>query len=542
MSMKKLVFFIFSLIYLSSFAQEDAWVFLADKPNAATFLANPLTMLSQRSLGRRTKQNIALDNKDVPLHTAYYNQVVNATGITVLAKSKWLNAIHVQGTEADIKALKTDFTFVASIEFADRSLNTGGKTSDVKPRESHQNKFEETLTDFDYGSASNQITMLHGDFLHQQGFTGNGMQIAILDAGFPNVDTNPAFQRLRDNNQIIGGYNFVNRNTNFYSRNSHGAHVLSNIGGYLENEYVGTAPDAKFYLFITEDNSQEAPIEESLWVEAAERADSLGVDVINTSLGYTTFDKASYNHTYADMNGSTTFITRGAEIGASRGMILVNSAGNSGSSAWHYVGAPADAISVLSVGAVNSSSVLASFSSRGPTADNRIKPDVMAQGAGAAIVNYSSGNVSSANGTSFSSPILTGVIACFWQAYPTKTAEEIKTIIKESSDRFNNPDNDYGYGIPNFETAFNTLRLESFTSDELYVNIYPNPVKDVINLSIVGAFSDYSITIYSILGKKVYQENELLSSKINISKLHRGIYLLKIQRGNLQRTIKMIKK
>ncbi len=540
--MKKILFFIVFCISLQLFSQEDAWVFLSDKPNAATFLANPLTMLSQRSLDRRTRQAITLDQKDVPVESTYYTQIKNATGITVLAKSKWLNAIHVQGTQADIDALKTDFTFVTSIEFANNSLNTGRKISSIKPVENHQNKFAETNTDFNYGDASNQITMLHGDYLHQQGFTGTGMQIAIIDAGFPNVNTNPAFQRLRDNNQVLGGYDFVHRNTNFYTGNSHGAHVLSDIGGYLENQFVGTAPDAKFYLFITEDGSQEAPIEESLWVEAAERADSLGVDVINTSLGYTTFDNASYNYTYADMDGNTAFISRGAEIGASRGMILVNAAGNSGSSTWHYIGAPADAAGVLSIGAVDASRNVASFSSRGPTSDNRVKPDVMAQGAAAFVVNYQSGTPSTSNGTSFASPIMAGVVACFWQAYPNKTAIEIKNAIRSSSDKFNNPDDDYGYGIPNFETAYNTLNSDEYLSVRLSVKISPNPVKNTINLtSLKGSIADYGVTIYSVLGKKLYQQKILSSKKINISSFDKGMYILQISKGNKQKTIKLIK-
>ena len=325
-------------------AQEDAWVYLKNKPNAATFIATPLTMLSQRALDRRTKQDIAIDSKDVPLDATYYLQIKNATGITVLAKSKWMNAIHVQGTQTAINNLKTTFSFVDTIEFANRALNAKGvvlqEVTEVKKR----NKFAEISTTFNYGNATNQIEMLKGDFLHQQGFTGTGMHIAVIDAGFPNVNTLAAFKRLRDNNQILGGYDFVNRSTDFYTGHNHGAKVLSDIGAYVENEFVGTAPDASFYLFRTEDASKETPLEETLWVEAAERADSLGVDVINTSLGYTTFDNPNYNYSYADMDGKTTFISRGAEIGVSRGMILVNSAGNEGNDPWKYMGAPSDAV------------------------------------------------------------------------------------------------------------------------------------------------------------------------------------------------------
>ena len=275
------------------------------------------------------------------------------------------------------------------------------------------------------------------------------MHIAVIDAGFPGVNTLSAFSRIRTNNKILGGYDFVNRNINFYTGDSHGTSVLSTIAGFVADQFVGTAPDASFYLFITEDNTKETPLEESLWVEAAERADSLGVDIINTSLGYYTFDNPKHDYTYADMNGNKTFISRGAEIGFSRGMILVNAAGNEGAVAWKYIIAPADAKSVLAVGAVNASKVIASFSSFGPTADDRVKPDVLAHGQDVFVIN-AAGNIATSNGTSFASPVMAGVVACFWQKNPTKTNKEIIQIIKESAHLYNNPSPQYGYGIPKF--------------------------------------------------------------------------------------------
>ena len=335
--MKKLFPLFVFLISLQLFSQEDAWVYLKDKPNSATFLAAPLTMLSQRSLDRRTRQNIALDIKDVPVETSFYNQIKNTSGITVLAKSKWLNAIHVQGTQARIISLKNTFTFIQSIEFADNFLNASGKRLPKSNTITKRNKFTESTTDFNYGNTQNQTEMLKADFLHKQNFTGSGMHIAVIDAGFPNVNTLSAFARIRENNQILGGYDFVDRSTSFYGGHHHGTNVLSTIAGYIDGQFVGSAPDASFYLFRTEDSANEVPLEESLWVEAAERADSLGVDVINTSLGYSTFDESRYNYSYAYLNGNTTFITRGAEIGVSRGMIVVNSAGNEGNDAWNYI-------------------------------------------------------------------------------------------------------------------------------------------------------------------------------------------------------------
>ncbi|MDF1518353.1 MAG: S8 family serine peptidase, partial [Lutibacter sp.] len=359
--------FLFSLNSASA-QVEDAWVFFKDKPSQTAFTASPLTMLSQRALDRRMRYNIVLDAKDIPIENTYCTQIKNFGGISVKAKSKWLNALHIQGTQSDIANLLT-FNFVSKIEFANKSLNLSGKNRKQEKVDKKSNKLD--FSNFNYGNTSNQIQMLKGDVLHENNFAGQGMQIAIIDAGFPNVDKFDAFKRIRDNNQILGGYDFVKRNENFYTGNNHGMSVLSTIAGYVDNQFIGTAPDAKFYLFISEDAANETPLEESLWVEAAEKADSLGVDVINTSLGYTTFDNPKYNYQYADMDGKTTFISRGAEIAFSRGMIVVNSAGNEGNASWHYISAPADAASVLSIGAVNATGVIASFSSYGPTVDNR---------------------------------------------------------------------------------------------------------------------------------------------------------------------------
>ncbi len=540
--MKKILFLFVLTCSFQLYSQtEDAWIFLNDKPNSAAFLSNPISILSQRSLDRRTKQNIPLDVKDVPIDISYYSQLKEDTNITVLAKSKWLNAIHIQGEVGYINDLLSTYSFINHIEFANKSLNTSGKSKSNRIVPTHHNKFKETLTDFNYGVADNQIKMLNADYLHREGFTGDGVQIAIIDAGFPNVNTLLAFQRVRDNNQILGGYNFADRNTDIYTRSSHGTHVLSTISGYLENEFVGTAPNAKFYLFVSEITESETVLEETLWVEAAERADSLGVDVINTSLGYTTYDNPSHSHAYSDMDGETTFISRGAEIGASRGMILVNAIGNSGNNSWKYMGAPSDASSVFSVGAVNAERNIASFSSFGPTSDNRIKPDVLAQGQNTSIINFSSGNTSTSNGTSFSSPVMAGVVACFWQAFPNKTNLEIMNLIRDSSDKINNPTDQYGYGIPDFEAAYNSVLSVTHFDDFSKIKIFPNPTKDFFTISNNISLDNFSVQVFNIIGKKILEQSKLTSNKMDISALQKGIYLLKIQKGNQQKTLKLIK-
>lgn len=539
--MKKEILTFFLFFFLTQvFAQvEDAWVYFKDKPSGDSFIAAPLTMLTQRALDRRTRYNISLDFKDVPIEATYIEQIKNAVGITIFARSKWFNALHIQGIQIDINNL-LNLSFVEKIVFANRSLNASNKNNLIQKVVEKPDKLKFT-TDFNYGNAANQIQMLKGDLLHQKNFTGEGMHIAIIDAGFPNVDNFAAFQRIRDNNQILGGYDFVNRSPNFYTGHYHGMAVLSTIAGYVENQFVGTAPDAKFYLFISEDDSQESPIEESLWVEAAERADSLGVDVINTSLGYSTFDNSNYNYSYNNMDGQTTYISNGAEIAFSRGMILVNSAGNEGNDPWHYIIAPADASSVLSIGAVNSTGLIANFSSFGPTSDGRTKPDVVSQGAGVYIIN-SSGNIATSNGTSFSSPVMAGIVTCLWQAFPEKTNAEITRLIKESAHLYGNPTVQEGNGIPNFETIYNLLYVDENEEDIVEFTLFPNPVINNINFKFPVDIDEMQLTIVNLLGKNVFVSKISKNNPTaNISQLAQGMYIVQMKFDNQSKAIKLLK-
>lgn len=537
--MKKILplFFILFLPF-SAFSQEDAWVYFNAKPNAATFFDSPLKMLSQRALDRRANQNIALDFIDIPIEQSYVKQIKETAGIAVLAQSKWLNALHIQGAQAAINSLK-DLSFVEKINFADKTLNVAGrkaKSTKVKSL----NKISKTQINYTYGSSANQIQMLNGQLLHQQDYTGTGKVIAVLDAGFPSVNTTQPFQRLRENNQILGGYNYVLRDPDFYTGSSHGASVLSCMGGFKDSQLVGTAPDASYYLFITEDDTSEKPIEESLWVEAAESADSLGVDIINSSLGYFDFDNPNYNHTYNDMNGNTTFISRGAEIAFSRGMIVVVSAGNSGGTPDPHIGAPADAVSVITVGAVNASKVLTSISSLGPSYDERIKPDVLAQGQSVVLSNEL-GAIVTGSGTSFSSPIMAGMIACLWQAFPEKTNQEIRQLVIASADKFTSPNNQYGYGIPDFGLAVtNALSKPEFSTVDF--RMYPNPTHDFVSIAFPDKFDTGTVAIYTIFGQKVLEKtisNELPS--VSLKALNNGIYFYKLESKSYSKTGKIIK-
>jgi hypothetical protein len=539
MNQKLLFFFTILFSYIVQ-AQEDAWVYFNNKPDAAFCLNNPLQMLSQRALDRRTAQGIILDNSDVPIAQAYIDQVTAATGITVMAQSKWLNALHVRGTQTDIQLL-SNLSFVSQIQFANSSLNSRHSNANQKSTEIKSvNKQMEVMADFNYGGSSNQIQMLNGHLLHQQNYTGQGKMVAIMDAGFPGVDIASPFQRLRDNNLILGGYNFPDRNTSIYTRSSHGTSVLSCMAGFVDNQLVGTAPDAQYYLFITEDTNSENPVEESYWVEAAEMADSLGVDVINTSLGYFTYDNPNYSYSYSDMNGIKTFAARGADIAFSKGMICVTSAGNSGNSSDPHIATPADAITTLTVGAVDASENYVSFSSIGPSFDNRVKPDVCSKGYLASVSN-ASGNIVNANGTSFSSPILAGMVATFWSAVPNMTNAQIVQFVKESADIYANPTIYKGYGVPDFQLALtNALSLDSFENDS--VILFPNPVQSELTIVFPESSVSGKLTLHNNIGQQVaiFVISETNTTVI-LDNLASGLYFYQFETGNKTTQGKLLK-
>ena len=545
--MNKLLLFVFFISINLSYTQEHAWVYLNGKDNVATYMANPLTMLTQKALDRRTNQGVSLNFSDVPITPSYITDISTATGITYIGSSKWLNAIHVVGSQADINALLVSFVYINSIEFADDSLNSGSRVSSENLKRLPVNKFQKDnmlRIAYEYGQAQNQIEMFKAHKLHELDYTGAGITIAVIDAGFPNVDTNAGFDKIRTNGQILGGYDFVNNSADFYTGNSHGSNVLSFIAGYYDGatKYIGSAPEASFYLYISEDAIPETPAEETYWVMAAEQADYEGVDIINTSLGYTTFDESKYDYDYTtDLDGNTSFITRGAELAYTKGIVVINAAGNSGNNAaWGgRVGVPADGPNVFTIGAVNSAGNYASFSSKGPTSDNRLKPDVCVQGQGASYIN-TSGTVAAGNGTSYSSPLLAGGVACLWQALPGKTNAEIIQYVKESASIYTTPNYELGYGVPNLELA-RSLSVSELELNET-ISIYPNPTTDNIKVNLPNSMDKATVTVFNVLGKKVItQEMSATNNKIKISHLNSGIYLLKFTNRNVSQTLKLVK-
>jgi serine protease AprX len=372
--------------------------------------------------------------------------------------------------------------------------------------------------------------------LHDMGYTGSGVWIGVLDAGFYNVDSLPSFIPLIDEGRILGTRNYVNESSIYRQSSSHGMSVLSIMAGEWDGNMIGTAPHASYLLCMTENSDQETRIEEIAWIEAAEYADSLGVDVINTSLGYSNFDGVNYDYTYADMDGLSTYISRAASLTASRGMILCNSAGNEGNDNWFYITAPADATDILCVGAVDSTNLLASFSSRGPSYDARIKPDITAMGRASGL-QHRSGGLARGNGTSFASPVMTGSVAALWQAFPELPAIDLMRKIRQSAHRSMNPDASYGFGTPNMLYAYHTItRIPvHFSSGEM--EVWPNPAGEHIMIKISES-GEQLVRIYDLNGRVIFSRQMQLPGEMALPEtLNSGIYIIEIRTtGNIYRS------
>ncbi|WP_324679362.1 S8 family serine peptidase [Hymenobacter sp. GOD-10R] len=457
-------------------------IYFKDKANSPYSTAQPQAYLSARAIARRTKQGIAVLSRDLPVNPSYVTQVKAVPGVQVWYTSRWFNAAVVSCDESVLAALN-GLPFVRSSQV----LNLTDTESGIIKEEVEENLAATTASvaavPADYGNAYVQANMIGAVRAHDAGFRGEGIQIAVFDGGFPGVNTASPFAALRNENRIASVFNFVEKNTAVYTRSSHGTNTLSTMGANQTGLFIGTAPNATYRLLITEDTDTESPVEEANWLIAAEYADSAGVDVISSSLGYTTFDNTALSHTYADMNGRTTIVSRAASVAARVGMLVCNSAGNDGAGAWRYIGAPADADSIISVGSVTSTMVRSSFSSFGPTADGRIKPDLAALGTSAAVISATGTSVRS-SGTSFSCPILAGMAADFWQANPRLTAQQVIFYLKRSGTQVNAPDNSLGFGIPDFVRAYNLanpntpLATKNRASAQPQLAVYPNPSTD----------------------------------------------------------------
>ncbi len=528
-----------------NFAQSDVpgsyWIKLKDKEGTLFQISKPETFLSKRAIERRNRQHILIDETDLPVSQVYLDSLKNR-GFQIIHTSKWLNGLTVRTSDTTLIKNLSTLPFVVSAELT-KPTNVLKSAIDKFADETTSTAYEPA----NYGRAIDQLTQLKGDYLHKAGFRGKGAQIAILDAGFLNVNTNAAFDSLRNSGQILGSRDFVEPKADFFQQNYHGASVLSCIGGNLPGSMIGTAPDASFYLFRTEDVNSEYLIEEDNWVAAAELADSLGVDVINSSLGYNQFNDTLMNHLYTDMNGTKTRVTQGANMAFQKGILVFSSAGNEGNKTWKRIIAPADGENVIGVAAVDKNGIRAPFSSVGPAYGGAIKPNVAAMGTGTTLVT-SNGSIGYSNGTSFSSPVLAGLGACLLQANPYASAKQIKTAIEQSASQYNKPDSLLGYGIPDFEKADKYLKVNhvSYTNWESSWAVSPNPFSDVIfirNLKSLDA-DNYQINIYNLQGiclwSSSFKPEETIILK-NLANLPDGFLILSIRSGEKEARIKLVK-
>ena len=526
------------------------WIEFTDKNNSPYSLNNPEAFLSEKALWRRLQYNIPIEENDLPVDPAYLKELRDK-GLTILYTSRWFNAalviIEDKETLNDIKTLN----FIKNTEvaakrkapvFDKQNPETAGK------KEAEQMEF--------YGYGFKQLHFGNGHYLHQFGYQGNGMSIAVIDAGFAGVDTISAFRKLKENGQIKGGYDFVDGTDKVFlsDENQHGTYIFSVMGAAMDNIMIGTAPKADYWFFRTE-AANEYRIEEFNWIAAAEFADSVGVDVINTSLGYNIFDLPEMSYDYFDLDGQSTFISKGANIAAQKGMLLINSAGNEGNTSWKYILAPADCEQVLTVGSVDANGYHVSGSSIGPTADGRIKPDVVMLGKDIAHVNRHS-EVKTGGGTSFAAPIITGLAACLWSANRNLNNQEIIDIIRQSSNQSTSPDNTFGYGIPDFFKALKMVNPDEanfdfpITNDD-YILVHPNPFEENTNVYYYSELDKtILISVYDAMGHLMNTYQTPVQSHTHhfyrledLKNYPKGIYFIRIdmENINLSHSVKAVK-
>ena len=527
-----LLLFSFCLIANSSFGQKKQYlVFFKDKKGSDFSIVKPTEFLSNKSIQRRKRQNIPLDSTDLPISKTYIEQI-QALGFTPKHRSKWLNAGLYSFDSSDSAKVKA-LDFVTKIEYIAPSFSNARLNS-------RNNKFESlanSIIPFQKQANLVQNNLINIDILHNLGYKGKGITIAVFDAGFPGVDTISYFKHILNENRIIATKDFFTNATNVFHKHGHGTQVLSTMGAYKQDEsYIGTAPEAEYILCITDD-ATEYRLDEYSWLFAAEYADSLGVDIINSSLGYTTFDDPSMNYEYRDMDGKTTTITKIAEITAAKGILVVNAVGNEGHNPILPIAAPADAANILSIGSINSKLEKGYLSSYGPTSDGRTKPDLVALGENTTLVNQN-GKIIQSSGTSFASPIIAGMAASFWQAFPKLHTKEIIRELKSMATLYPEKNNNLGYGIPKLKNYNAINKLLRISEENNQIEIYPNPSDG--EFSIATDIDDrINLRLYNLQMKEVFRL-DMTKERHFKTNLKAGIYFILIESSNRKLTQKFV--
>lgn len=544
-------YYIIALVTLFSFelsaqSLNKYWVQFKDKKNTPYSILKPQEFLSPRAIERRQRLGILVDEMDLPVSPKYIYEL-KKLGAEVYTVSKWFNAVTIYlDDEAAINVVRK-LSFVKSVEATGRYR----KPRPIRKRKNRDYRNNYPKIDGYYGHGWNQISMLNGQSLHEMGFSGDGMLLAILDGGFVNLDISPFFDSLRTENRILEGRDFVDNDNWVYEASNHGFNATSTISSNLPGMLVGTSPHATIVCIRTEEVGSELRIEEDNWIAGAEYADSLGVDVINSSLGYTHFNNKKMTYSYQDMDGNTARISIGADIASKKGILVVNSAGNEGDGSWRYIGAPADADSVMAIGAVDRNGDKAGFSSYGPTRDGRIKPDVAARGY-QAVVATPTYRVDSVNGTSFSSPIMAGMVTSLWQAFPNKTNMEIKRAVEQSGHLAANPNNALGHGIPDMMKAYQLLSNTStitLQNPSEHPMVIPNPSTEYFDVILKGKRNSLvQVKVTNALGQTINSfEAPLKQGRMNryrISDIERypaGCYIISLKVGAYSYKVNLLK-
>lgn len=518
--MRRSLFFIFVFFSVVVRGNEPLgniyWIQFNSKANTPYSINQPEGFLSNKAILRREKMGIAIDSTDLPVNPEFIKSLQNL-GFYVKHQSKWLNGAIAILPDSLVLDNITLPDFVAKIDLS--------KTGNLK---SASNKFSDidTLSQATYGSSYEQISMVKGHLLHSLS-RGKGVHVAVIDAGFNNSINLPTFDSLKSRDGILGTYDFVSPGNNIYNEHYHGNAVLSIMAGNTPGYLIGSAPEASYWLLRSEDVETEYPVEEDYWIVAAEFADSVGCDVINTSLGYSLFDESQFDHSYNDFTGKHLRISQAANLAVDKGIVVVCSAGNSGGSSdpWGHIVAPAEAEKVLAVAAVDVNNQIAGFSSPGFEGDNFLKkPDVSAMGVG---VTYAStnGNYVTGNGTSFSSPIIAGMAACLISYFPEYTSSEIIELIKTYGDRYPEHSLSYGYGIPDFSKADMVLSSDKLSASSVPL-VVPNPFNNHITIANKGDFARFEL--FDHTGRILFSQE--LSDRLNeispmkLSNLKKGVY------------------
>ncbi len=541
-----------------------------DKKTTAFNLSNPSPYLSAKAIARRQRYKIALDSTDLPVSAAYIDSIRLVPNVTLLNVSKWLNQVCIRTTDPAALTKINSFSFVKNAAAVATRVIQPADVPSYKADEfaatplplrisntAETFRFTGTMDALNYGNNAGQVRIHKGEYLHNLGFRGEGMTIAMLDAGFFNYKANPAFDSVRLQNQILGTWDYVAGEQSVNEDNAHGAYCLSIMAANSPGKIIGTASKAKYWLLRTEDAASEYPVEEQNWVAAAEFADSAGVDIITSSLGYSNFDNNTFDHSYAQRDGKTAMISIGATLAVKKGILVTNSAGNSGNGTTEakYVLCPADADSVFTIGSTDVNGNLSGFSSWGPNGAGNLKPNVVSVGGPAVAADVNTGNPVTGNGTSFSNPNLCGLIACLWQAYPEFNNREIVAAVQRSASRFTNPDNRFGYGIPDMEKAYidlqqqRTIRNYQQVLGSSWIKAYPVPFNGNLSILINAPVTGNStLRLIDMNGKTLevktaaLQQGSLYTLNFNkVNFISKGVYTVQYSDGKNKTSLRVVK-